>query len=83
MPYRLIEAPISKDTVQACRELLDAAEDGHVIGLAVVVLLRKRQFLVDCCGEAARDPVLTRGALLSLDDCLRSMTLNRAEHDQQ
>lgn len=73
MAYQLIQSPISRDTVEACRELLAAAEAGHVIGFAVVALLKRRRFMVDACGEAERDPVLTRGALRDLDDCLRTI----------
>jgi len=79
MPYQLIHAGISDDTVAACKELLEAAEAGHVTGLGVVVVLKRRRFTVDVLGEAARDPVFTRGALQSLDDCLRELVRRRAD----
>ncbi len=71
MPYKLIHPNLSHDTVQACTELLEGAQSGKIIGLGVVVVMRRRRFLVEVIGEAQRDPIFTRGALHSLDDCLR------------
>lgn len=71
MPYQLIQQHISGDTVKACEELLASAKSGDIIGLGVIVMLKRRRYLVDTTGEVSRDPVWTRGALLSLDDYLR------------
>jgi hypothetical protein len=79
MPYQLIASPISRDTVDACRDLLAAAEDGLIVGFAVVALLKRQRFMVDACGEAERNPVLMRGALLDLDECLKEMARNKRD----
>ncbi len=76
MPYQLISTTLSKDTIEACEQLLESARAGNVIGLGVVVVLRGRRFLVDVIGEANRDPIFTRGALHALDDCLREHIAN-------
>jgi hypothetical protein len=73
MPHQLVQSHISHDCVEACNDLLTAAKAGDVIGFGIVALLRRRRFIVDVCGEAARDPVLARGALRDLDDLLRDI----------
>jgi hypothetical protein len=50
-----------------------------VTGLGVVVLLKRRRYIVDCLGEMARDPTFGRGALQSLDDCLRELVHGKAD----
>lgn len=65
--------------MQACRELLAAAIQGQIIGLGLVVMLKRRRFMVDVCGEAERDPVFTRGALLDLDECLANIAKNKRD----
>jgi len=80
MPHlQLVASPISDDTVTACRELLAAAEAGQLVGFGIVALLKRRRFLVDTCGEATRDPVSTRGAMMALDDCLREMVRRKTD----
>ena len=73
MSYKLIEDHISQDTVEAFDQIANAARAGDVIGGGFVLLLKRRRYLVNLCGEAARDPTFTRGALLSLDDQLRGL----------
>lgn len=46
--------------------------EGNILGVAAVVLLPRRRFLLEVLGEAERDPVFTRGAIQSLDDVLAS-----------
>lgn len=79
MPHRLIQSQISQDVVRACEDLLDGARSGQVTGLGVVVLLKRRRYIVDCLGEMARDPTFGRGALQSLDDCLRELVHGKAD----
>lgn len=81
MPYQLITQPISKDTVEACEQLLESARAGQIIGLGMVIMLKRRRYLVDTCGEADRDPTFARGALLALDDCLRDKVHGRSDSD--
>ena len=80
MAYRLVDDEISRNTVSAFEELADAARSGLVIGGGFVAMLKGRKFLVNICGAAARDPVLMRGALLSLDDQLRELVLSQTDH---
>ena len=56
-------------------------QSGKITGLGVVVVLRGRRFFVDAFGRMERDPVFARGALLSLDDCLRDMGQRRKDND--
>lgn len=70
-PFRLVPAAVSHDTVKALSELLEEAENGHVIGVAFCAMYKKREFIVDTTGEAFRNPVFTRGMLACLDDKLR------------
>lgn len=69
-PFRLVPDSISHDTVEALRELLDDAQNGRVIGVAFVVMYKRREFIGNAAGEALRNPVWTRGMLAALDDKL-------------
>ncbi len=62
---------ISHDTVEALRSLLAEAERGEVLGLALVVMHKRRSFSVEVTGEADRNPVFTIGTLAMLDEHLR------------
>lgn len=81
MPYQLIEQHISSDTVEACEQLLASAKAGHIIGLGVVAMLRRRRYLVDTTGEFSRDPTFARGAVLALDDFLRDQVHSKRDSD--
>ena len=69
-PFKLINEPLSHDTVEALRELLTHAEAGEIVGLAFAAMYRRRQFITDTAGECHRNPVFTRGMVAALDDCL-------------
>ncbi len=75
----MIQATVSKDTVEALSELLHAANEGHIQGLAFAAILRGRKFLVDCAGSACTDPTLARGIVAALDDELRNMVQQRID----
>lgn len=70
-PFTLTKETISHDTVEVLRVLLEAAERGEVLGLAFVVLHKRRSFSVEITGEAERNPVFTLGTLAMLDEHLR------------
>ena len=78
MPFVLLKDHVSRDTVTALSELLQAAESGQINGIAFVASLRGRRFMTNSAGECYRDPTFTRGALLALDDELSHMVQNRA-----
>lgn len=69
-PFALTHKRISTSTVDALRQLLDEAETGEVIGLALVVMYQGRSFSVTTSGEAHRSPTFTRGMVAYLDDSL-------------
>ena len=75
----LAPTAVSPETIEACRMLYESALRGEIIGLAVVAMLPGNRFFVDAAGEAVRDPTLTRGKLLSLDDALRELVAARRE----
>lgn len=68
MSYTLVQEHIAKDCVEAFKELHVAAATGQIIGAGIVVMLKRRRFFVDTCGEGANDPHLMRGLLRALDD---------------
>lgn len=80
MTYQLIREHISRDTVEALAGLLKLAETGTVTGIAVAVVMRRRKYLVDVCGEAFRDPTFARGAVAALDDELRDIVRSQAHN---
>ena len=78
-PYMQLPAHLSNDPATACTELLEAAHAGQIVGLAVVMLYRRNRFSVDVVGDAVRVPVVMRGALRELDDCLREISHRRRD----
>lgn len=73
MSHKLLSEHVSNDCIEAFKGLHDLAVQGTVVGAAVVVMLRRGRYFVDLTGAAARDPVLTRGMVLALDDELREL----------
>lgn len=68
-PFRLHTVEdVSRDTVECLRVLLQAAENGEVIGVAYAAMHKKRRYTVHTCGEAHRNPTFCRGMLAALDD---------------
>lgn len=70
-PFTLAHETISHDTVEALRGLLEEAEKGEVLGMAFIVMHKRRSFSVEATGEADRNPVFTIGTLAMLDEHLR------------
>ena len=69
-PYHLVPDTISKDTVKCLEQLLRAARQGQVIGLAYAAMLKRREYIVNSAGEAHRNPTFARGMVSALDDQL-------------
>ncbi len=69
-PFRLVEDDISHDTVNCLRQLLAMAESGELIGVALVAMMKRRNYLTHSAGETHRNPTFTRGMLRVLDDNL-------------
>lgn len=69
-PFRLVQDTVSVDTVKALEQLLRMAKRGQVIGIAFAAMYKRREFIVNATGEAARSPVFARGMVAALDDAL-------------
>lgn len=69
-PFKLIEDDISHDTVQCLERLLVMAKNGELIGVALVAMLKRRDYFTHATGETYRNPTFTRGMLRVLDDDL-------------
>lgn len=71
--FRLItnrNGGVSSDTIHCLEVQLEKAKRGDLIGLAMVMMYRERQFGVQTCGELDRNPTFCRGAVAALDDKL-------------
>jgi hypothetical protein len=64
------ESRSSADTVACLERLLEEAKYGGCVGVSFVAMYADRRFIVDAVGEAARQPIFTRGMLATLDDHL-------------
>lgn len=72
---------ISHDTIKAAELILSSSQKGQCIGMGVVLLFKRRRYMVEVVGDAIRDPVFMRGAVLSLDDALREIAHGRLDID--
>ena len=75
----LIHDHISRDTVEAAEQILAGVKAGSVVGIAFVLVLKRRKFMVNCAGVAAENPSETRGMVCALDDELQRMVQGRAD----
>lgn len=73
MPYTLVPDDVSHDTVAALEQLLASAKKGQTIGIIFGVMMKRRRYLVNCAGEARRDPSFARGMCCALDDELMGL----------
>lgn len=76
-PFRLIGDQISHDSVSCLEQLLEMAKRGELIGVALVAMMKRRQFITHAAGEAHRNPTFTRGMLRALDDDLGKQVLEQ------
>lgn len=79
MPAQLLKDAISRDTVEALEQLLEAAKAGEISGIAFAISLRGRRFVTNTAGACYRDPTLSRGMIAALDDELSGMVHQRAQ----
>lgn len=77
MPYQLVHDTISKDTVQALRQLLEYAERGELTGVAFAATFRKMRYITNVAGILAKNPTFCRGAIRALDDELAAIIHHR------
>lgn len=69
-PFKLVDDEISHDTVHCLEQLLELAKKGDLIGVALVAMLKRRNYITHATGETYRNPTFTRGMLRVLDDNL-------------
>lgn len=81
MPYQLIRDTISRDTVEALKQLLEGALTGQITGVAFVATLKTRRYLTNVAGACYRDATAARGMLRSLDDELSAIVQERTEDE--
>lgn len=72
-PFSLVPSEGSLDTAKCVAALAEGVKSKTVIGLGYVVIYAHRNYEVHLCGEAARSPTFTRGAVHVLDDRLRDL----------
>ncbi len=65
-PFSLIPTRGSSDTRKCVNALHQGVEADQVIGLAYVVMYQHRNYETHLCGEAARSPTFTLGAVRML-----------------
>lgn len=75
----LVHDHISRDTQQAVEQIMDGVKQGLVVGIAFVLVMRRKRFMVNCAGVAADNPSDTRGMVCALDDELQRMVQGRAD----
>lgn len=81
MPYELIRDTVSKDTVQALEQLLEAARTGDVTGIAFAAALKRRRYITNVAGTCFRYPTFARGMIGALDDELSSIIQGRDQDE--
>lgn len=77
----LVRDQISRDMLQTCAQLLDAAKEGQITGLAFACTLKGKRYFVNVSGSLARDPTFARGVVAALDDELSRMVQGKADAD--
>lgn len=82
-PHVLTPHEAPGDVVETLEQLLDGARGGHVVGLALSVVLRRRRYMTIVSGECHRDPTYARGTVAVLDDELSAMISARAQESTQ
>lgn len=54
--YRLIQHAVSRNTVKACKTLLLGAENGEIIGLSSVAVLKQRRYVTNVSQVLPQEP---------------------------
>ena len=66
----MVNKQSSRGTINALRKLLDDAENGHLIGIAFIGVVRGRRPVFGCTGYANQDPLFTVGTMQRLNEAL-------------
>lgn len=75
-PFRLVAKVKDRATIEVLRDMIKAAENGELIGLAFVAMYERREYNIGYTGECARNPTYARGMIQDLMD-----DLGRSSHD--
>lgn len=75
--YSLIRDHISRDTVEALTQLLEAAKNGEVTGIAFGAFLRNRKYITNVAGTCFHNATTARGMICALDDELAELVQGR------
>jgi hypothetical protein len=65
--YRLVQEPVSSDTIEALQTMSRLAGKGEIVGIAYAVMLKGRRVLVNTTGAAHRNPIFALGMVRLLD----------------
>lgn len=76
-PIRPVNTAATKETVECLERLLAMAKSGELIGVALVAMLKHRDYFTHATGETYRNPTFTRGMLRVLDDDLGRLITGR------
>lgn len=82
MKLELVRTPISGDTVEALRELVEDARAGLYTGFVIGLLRPRLRYTVHCVGEACERPAWSRSVCLAIDDDLREMLRTRSSFEE-
>lgn len=80
-PYLLVKDTVSRDTVEALEQLLAAAKEGHITGLAFAAALKNRRYVTNVAGTLYRDATTARGMVATLDDELAAIVQGRQDSE--
>lgn len=64
----IVPIAIYQDCVDDLRQMLGDAEAGEIIGYAVTVMYKGREYIVRAKGEVDKSPTFARGMVAALDD---------------
>ena len=78
---QLVRDNISRDLVEAFRQMSVGAEAGIITGAIFGLQLKGKKYHVNVAGSLAKDPTMARGICAALDDELSSMVQGRANAD--
>lgn len=76
MPNRLpqlVKEVISHDTLECAREICKGAESGHIVGMVVGLIYKRRRYSVSVSGFAMEDQTFARGVAMAINDELREL----------
>lgn len=83
-PFLLAPDHISTDTIECLEQLLELARSGENIGMAFVVMLRQRKYIVNSAGEAHRNPTFGLGMVQMLvHELTRRVLDSNPQYDQR